>query len=156
VTLTHGKLPKIISAETRESFLHFRENLPALKNAFYAAELVLKFTADQQPNQQLFESLVEFLKFLDSSPPEAILPAGLLKFKLDCLSASGLSVNYPGDYQSQQLYFSPSQGGFSSRQSADSVPVGPWALEILPNLLRSPAYSPLPNIPEHQVAELQN
>ena len=54
ISFTHGKLPKVISVEPVKVFSAMRENLQALKRAFYAQELVLKFTPDEQKNEPLY------------------------------------------------------------------------------------------------------
>jgi DNA repair protein RecO (recombination protein O) len=124
LSFTHGRLPKIISVETVKVFRRMRENLESLKRAFYAQELVLKFTPDGQKNEQLFVLLENFLEFLDAKSEEKFLDLGLLKFKLEILQVLGLGVkSSAGD--NQPIFFSASKGGFSRQSSADNLKVPP-------------------------------
>ena len=66
--------------------------------AFYAVELVLKFTADEQKNEPLFNVLCDFLQFLDEQTSSDILNLGLAKFKIGILEVSGLGMqNHKSD-----------------------------------------------------------
>lgn len=94
LTLTGLKLPKIITAEPVEVFAGLRENLAALKRAFYGVELVLKFTPDEEKNQPLFELLKSFLEYLNTDRTEEELDTGLLKFKTGILSILGFNFSY--------------------------------------------------------------
>ncbi len=94
VLLTGAKLPKIIFVEPILVFSNLRENLEALKRAFYAVELVLKFTPDEEKNPSLFELLEGFLGYLNLKKSEAELDAGLLKFKFGILSVLGFNFSY--------------------------------------------------------------
>jgi len=124
LSFSHGKLPKIISAEPVKVFSGMRENLESLKRAFYAQELILKFTADEQKNEPLFLLLESFLEFLDSGAANKILDIGLLKFKLEILQALGLGVHNEAMAEShQEIFFSPVRGGFNKLASADSLKV---------------------------------
>lgn len=87
-----GNLAKIISSEVRETHGGLRVNLENLKYAFYAQEVVLKFTPDGQKNEELFELLIKFLKFLETHTQN--LDLALAKFKTDFLSVSGLAASY--------------------------------------------------------------
>lgn len=92
VIVTQGNFPKIIGAEPIKVFQAMRENLQAMKMAFYAIELVLKLTADEQKNEALFNLLEAFLEFLDFEKNRQILNLGLVKFKIEILENSGLGV----------------------------------------------------------------
>lgn len=85
-----GHLPQIIAAEPQKVFSGLRQDLEALKGAFYAAELVLKFTPDAQKDEGLFDLLAGFLEFLDSHPSSR--EAGLAKLKIDFLQLEGFSA----------------------------------------------------------------
>jgi len=120
LSFTHGKLPKIISVEPVKVFSRMRENLESLKRAFYAQELVLKFTPDGQKNEPLFYLLEFFLEFLNSKNPEPVLDLALAKFKLEILRVLGLGIkSSAGD--NQPIFFSASKGGFSRQSSADNL-----------------------------------
>lgn len=60
-------LPSLISAKSRKIFPKLRDDLPKTVAAFYATELMLKMTADEQPNEDAFDLLADFLEFLNSS-----------------------------------------------------------------------------------------
>lgn len=94
-----GHLPKIIGAQARETFRHMRQNLELMKHAFYASELVLRFTPDGQKNAELFDLFLDFLFFLNANPAKAGL--ALAKFKAGFLSAAGFSATAHQSLQSQ-------------------------------------------------------
>lgn len=124
LTVASGRLPKIIGAEPVKVFANLRENLPALKRGFYALELVLKFTADEHQNERLFNSLADFLGFLDAGQTEEILSLGLAKFKMEVLESVGLGVRMPKIYEPKdKIFFSADRGGFSQTKSGDALPL---------------------------------
>ncbi|MBX4191854.1 MAG: DNA repair protein RecO [Candidatus Doudnabacteria bacterium] len=63
----HKNLPVVTSAVVERSYKQLRNDLIKLGSAFYAAELILKMTADEQPNQQVFDHMVEFLSELNDT-----------------------------------------------------------------------------------------
>jgi DNA repair protein RecO (recombination protein O) len=144
LTMTLGKLPKIISVEPIKVYQKMRENLESLKRAFYAQELVLKFTPDEQKNEQLFVVLENFLGFLDSETLEKILDLGLLKFKLEILQTLGFGVSN-NDKNGQEAFFSPSRGGFVGELSADCIKVSAAVYGLFLELLAAD-FNNLPNI----------
>jgi len=85
-----GQLPKIIAAEAKQTFTGLRHNLDSLKRAFYASELVLRFTPDGQKDETLFALLLEFLECLDAGAGHADL--ALAKFKAGFLFSAGLAA----------------------------------------------------------------
>ena len=93
-----GLLPKIISAEPKKTFFKLRHNLNLIKYAFYASEVVLKFTPDTQKNEKLFELLLNFLDHLENSGLE--LEFALAKFKAEFLTATGFEVSFHPDLKS--------------------------------------------------------
>ena len=96
--------------------MDLRENLAAVKCAFYASELVLKFTPDEQKNEALFNLLREFFSFLNSGVKQKILDLALAKFKINILQTLGLDISNLSDSR----FFSNSLGGFGNQQSADA------------------------------------
>ncbi len=89
--------PQVIGAEVVQSFAGIRENLQAAKYAFYACELALKFSPDEQKNEPLYFLLRDFFGFLDGcGPNEDLMAPGLAKFKLGLLEAVGLAVPIAG------------------------------------------------------------
>lgn len=94
ISLAGNKMPKVTAAEAVEVFSGLRENLEALKRAFYAAELVLKFTPDEEKNPQLFHLLESFLRALSATLQEKIFDIALAKFKLGILESLGLGFSH--------------------------------------------------------------
>ncbi len=145
VTLAGSGLPKIIGVEIQESFSKLRESFEATKISFFAVELVLKFSPDEQKNEKLFELLVSFLKFLNESK-DNILSLGLAKFKIEFLGSLGLGISFTptpkskfvlhekrqvgllkqGEEKKDLVWgFSNSRGGFlTNDQAVDYQPVG--------------------------------
>ena len=99
VRLTLGKMPKIISAETVKVYHHLRENLQAMKTAFYATELTLKITADEQKNEVLFNLLQDFLQFLNDECQNSL--------RAKSRSANGAKDQTIGSPQGRTLLFNP-------------------------------------------------
>jgi DNA repair protein RecO (recombination protein O) len=93
-SLAGNKMSKVTAAEAVEVFSGLRENLEALKRAFYAAELVLKFTPDEEKNERLFNLLKDFLTFLNKSSDEKLFDLALAKFKLGILETLGLGFSH--------------------------------------------------------------
>ncbi|MBI5530261.1 MAG: DNA repair protein RecO [Candidatus Doudnabacteria bacterium] len=151
-----GGLPKIIGAQPVKVFMNLRENLEALKTAFVAAELILKFAPDEEKNERLFEMLEIFLEFLNSAPTNEQMNLGLAKFKLAILTVSGFSIIAPKTVsESAGLFFSAENGGFVSGFSGR--PVKPSVLQLYLNLKQIS----LKNLPEVSfqpldLAELQH
>ncbi len=125
LTLSSGNLPKIISVEPMEVFLHMRESLSRVKVAYYAMELVLKFTPDVQKNEKLFNMFLEFLRFLDSESTEEKLEIFLARFKIDILATAGLSISAAPYRPAEAVFFSPSMGGFGYHKAQDGIMVSP-------------------------------
>lgn len=129
-----SKLPKIIGAQAEQTFSCLRENLAALKCAFSAVELVLKFLPDEQPHQNIFKLLKIFLNFLDQKNiSEEELETGLVAFKIKFLEGVGLGVVYPEEVLSQTLYFDNQSGGFVTASKL-GVPVPSKVLEAFLSL----------------------
>ena len=56
-----GKMPIITGVRVLEHFKNLRENHKLVNYALFATELVLKSTADEQPNAELFDYFLDFL-----------------------------------------------------------------------------------------------
>lgn len=95
-----GSLPKIISAEVKQTFPGLRQNLDAIKRAFYASELVIKFMPDGQKNETLFNLVLDFFRYLENQPRN--LDLALAKFKTEFLSAAGFAAVYHRDLVKDQ------------------------------------------------------
>jgi DNA repair protein RecO len=140
-TVGNKGLPKVIGAEVKNAFFHIRENLEAAKISFYAIELALKFTPDEEKNESLFSLLEAFFHFLDSNTdhPETVA-MGLAKFKIEFLRSLGLGIQVPpAGAVSNYVGFSNSRGGFFLDAGAvDYVPVQGRTLEQFMELEQLP------------------
>ena len=135
-----GGLPKIIGAEIKNIYPQIRENFEALKISFYALELVIKFTPDEQQHEDLFLLLQDFLQFLnDHATEEVFLSLALLFFKIKFLSALGLGISDRGNSTSASgTTFSNAAGGFLvTESSADALPVSSLAAVLFTQLSQS-------------------
>ena len=84
-----SQLPVLIGAKCIRQFGSLREDLQKIAIGFYAAELMLKMTADEHPNETAFLLLKDFLYNLDK-PTYSAQDFGLLdSFSLDLLDALG-------------------------------------------------------------------
>ncbi len=101
VILSHSKFPKIIAVEPVEVFAPLRDDLEAMKRAFYITELVLKFTPDEQKNEGLFILLREALDFLASKKEQNLLDLALAKFKIGILEVTGFGIHQANDFRSR-------------------------------------------------------
>lgn len=129
------KLPKIIRVEPIQSFSNLRENYSALKVAFLAIELLLKFTADEQKNEKLFNVFIDFINLLDSDLKAEELSIALVKFKIDVLEASGLALDFfPELLFAGEVYFSSARGGFSDINTGGSVLIDKKTLNLFLNI----------------------
>ncbi len=151
-----SKIPKIIGAETADVYLGIRENLLAAKIAFLAAELILKFTAEEQKNEKLFNILRVFFEFLSRNSEPLLLDMALARFKLAVLEASGFGIRVM-PAENSAVYFNSALGGFVA-DAAGSVGVSSGAYKLFLSLLRCRlADLPAPGRPsENSLRELQS
>lgn len=63
----HKNLPTVISANCQVNFLNLKSDLIKMGSGFYAAELLLKMTADEHPNEQAFDLMLDFLGQLNNT-----------------------------------------------------------------------------------------
>ena len=123
---TSSSLGKIIGAEVLQTFANIRENLACMNAAFFALELLIKFTPDEQKNEQLYTLFITFFGFLNSlRNRDNVLDVGLAKFKIQFLKDLGFAIGYPSAaVKAASIGFSNSRGGFVENSvGADSVPV---------------------------------
>lgn len=156
LTVTSSRLPKVIGVEVARSFPRVLEYLPAAKMAFYGLELVLKFTADEEKNEQLFNLFAEYLEFLDDwADNDPQLYIGLVKFKINFLNCLGLSIHAePGSLPPQRAGFSNERGGFLfGEESSLGRPVSVEAYRQFDRLRQTP-FSVLTS--NENAAELQD
>jgi DNA repair protein RecO (recombination protein O) len=65
IDMTGNHLPTLIGVKVKQQFQSLHQDLKKAAIAFYAAELMLKITADEQPNTIAYDLLAEFLQCLD-------------------------------------------------------------------------------------------
>lgn len=132
ISVAGNKLPKIIAAQPEEVFLNLRENLRAVKMAFYAVELLLKFTPDEHKNEALFNLLEQFLSKLNTEKSDDVLNLALAKFKIAILQDSGLGIHYPKNISPREkVSLSPVRGGFvSGEEGASFLPVSKACFQL--------------------------
>jgi DNA repair protein RecO (recombination protein O) len=143
------KLSTLTEFEQQKPFTALAANLSALNSALFAAELISKFTKDNDPHPQLFESFLQFLKDSNDSPRTGSLWLSLLiLFQLSLLSEVGLQpvinrcVNCKTGYREpvagKEVFFSSSANGLvcGDCESAftDKVRLSAAAAKCLTNL----------------------
>ena len=65
-----GSLPIVISATCQKSYKNLHQDLVKMGIAFYASELMMKMTADENPNEQAFNLIKDFLEKVDKEQVE--------------------------------------------------------------------------------------
>lgn len=126
-----GKLSKIIGSEPKEIFSNLRLSMAAIKAAYSAAEITIKFLPDEQPSSGIYRLLKIFLQFLNrENLSESEIEAGLLSFKIKFLELSGFGIKYPKIESVKSLAFDTSRGGFVQEQTALGVPVSKGSLDL--------------------------
>jgi DNA repair protein RecO (recombination protein O) len=63
----HKNLPVVISANCRTNFRNLKDDLIKMGTAIYAAELMLKLTADEHPNKQAYDLMHDFFRQLNNT-----------------------------------------------------------------------------------------
>jgi DNA repair protein RecO (recombination protein O) len=115
--VAEGRTWGIVSqAETVESFRALREDLDKISQAYYLAELVDKFSEENDPSFPLFELAVLTLARLNDSPP-ATTSMAMRFFDLHLLRLTGyqpqlhfcIACNKP--LEAEDSYFHPGEGG---------------------------------------------
>lgn len=61
----HKTLPVVVSAAIKSNFKNLREDLVKMSSGFYAAELMMKMTADEHANQPAYELMLSFFHDLN-------------------------------------------------------------------------------------------
>lgn len=128
-----GNFRNLTSAKCIRLFPGIRSDLVKTALAFYAMELMLKMTADEQSNLYAYEDLVNFLSRLDLSQSlsQAQLRSMLDIFSLKLMRSLGFSMEY-------------AQGSFDIPKSLEA---------ILISVLESEAYE-IFNVSEGVLAQL--
>lgn len=128
LTTTLSNLPKVIGVEVVETLASIRESLQASKVAFYALELLLKFTADEHKNEKLFNLYLDFFRFLNKAAhDENKLLWGLAKFKIDFLQNLGFGINsdIPQGFVGTMAFSNNSGGFLFGQHSLEAKSVNP-------------------------------
>ncbi len=89
IDIVASSLPVLIGAKSVRQFRTLNEDLQKMAIGFYAAELILKMTADEHPNISAFDLLSDFLIDLDRAEDRAADYKLLDKFSLDLLDSLG-------------------------------------------------------------------
>ncbi len=115
ITLARGKsLDTIIGSQTLSPYLAVRNSLERTAYALYFAELVYHFAPEGQPNQSLFELLIETLETLGVAANTEILAR---YFELNLLKDLGYwpelrrCLGCRSELQAVTNYFAPASGG---------------------------------------------
>jgi DNA repair protein RecO (recombination protein O) len=147
VQLARGReLDVLTQAETRAAFRNVREDLARTSQAYYALELVDRFTPDRLEHRAVFHQLRELLEALDGPAPS---PLALHYFTLHVLAALGYRpqlaqcVLCRAEIVPGPNYFSQPLGGVAcvacgpGEPTAQSIPVN--VLKTLRYLQRTPS-----------------
>ncbi len=140
-------LPKVINAEIKKTFPYIRESLQASVTAFYVIELILKSTADELPNESLFDISESFLNFINQyATDEDLILVALVKFQMEFLTNLGFEVLVPAKEPSELgVGFSNSHGGFTTEDAADYNPVSTESFNFY-KILNSTPFTDIQNI----------
>jgi DNA repair protein RecO (recombination protein O) len=147
VQLARGReLDVLTQAETRAAYRNVREDLGRTSQAYYALELVDRFTPDRLEHRAVFHLLRELLETLDGPAPS---PLALHYFALHGLAALGYRpqlaqcVLCRAEIAPGPNYFSQPLGGVAcvacgpGEPTAQSIPVN--VLKVLRYLQRTPS-----------------
>jgi DNA repair protein RecO (recombination protein O) len=89
---TGTSLPLLIGAKPVKTYRSLSEDLQKTIIGFYAAELMLKMTADEHPNPEAFELMTNFLENLDQADYSARYQPLLECFSLELLDCLGFKM----------------------------------------------------------------
>jgi DNA repair protein RecO len=88
-------LPVLISSKTVRNFGRLKTDLAKMAAAFYAAELLIRLTPDEQANAEAYDLLAGFFAALDECGAEETLHYLLLdSFALRLLRVMGFSIEF--------------------------------------------------------------
>lgn len=88
------ELPVLVSAKNLRLFGDLRGDLKKTAFGFFAEELMLKMTADEQKNRGAYGLLVEFLTYVDAAKDTNRLGQAQDSFTLKLLASLGYSIEY--------------------------------------------------------------
>jgi hypothetical protein len=94
-TAGHKSLPALIAAKPLKNFSGLREDLSKSVAAFYAAELMLKMTPDEEPNAEAYGFLLDYLQFLNETDIASLPVFSIVdSFSLRLLRSLGFSIEH--------------------------------------------------------------
>lgn len=145
-------MPTITGVKVMDTYAGIREDSGRITAALSAAELILKATADEQPNPELFDRFAEFLSYCQNASAEDAA-AGAWKFIAAALGMVGFQMQTAScaicrGELSADVLFSFRHGGAlcascAARSAVDSFPVSTEALQFF-----SPSAQAVPLSPE--------
>lgn len=148
---TRGDTHRLDGVDVIKSFHHLREDLGRIARAMYCLELCRELSRDHQPNEALFDALVQYLGLLDEKKAG---PTSLIKFELDALQYTGFMPHFApcalcGKATGDRPRFDPEHGGVVCIECAFRVPQGvPMRPEVVDALARLQAGERKPMPPE--------
>jgi len=137
----NGGLPKVIGAQSVDSFSGIHADPRKVNIWFVVAELLYKSLADEQRNGPLFGLVLEYMEFLNGTAlSDAALATSLVKFKIEFLRMVGLEIHSPAVEDGEAgILFSANRGGFYvGRQSSDAQAVSSQTWRAFNNLQTTP------------------
>lgn len=87
-----GSIPTLISAKPTQLFTSLRQDLKKMAVGFYAAELMMKMTADESPNLPAFELLLSLLNKVDQTEASDVSPDAGDLFALELAGVLGFGA----------------------------------------------------------------
>jgi hypothetical protein len=94
-TAGRNSLPSLISAKPLKIYAGLREDLSKTVAAFYATELMLKMTPDEEPNVEAYDLLMEFFEHLnDAEIGEKPVFNIIDSFSLKLMRSLGFSIEH--------------------------------------------------------------
>jgi DNA repair protein RecO len=94
-TAGRRSLPALISAKSLKNFPKLRDDLSKTVAAFYATELMLKMTADEQPNPEAYDLLYGFFEHLNTADiSQQPIYTVVDSFSLKLLASLGFSIEH--------------------------------------------------------------
>lgn len=92
--ITGSSLPTLIGARPLRQFKSLQQDLKKTAIAFYAAELMLKMTADEHPSSKAYDLLAQFLDCLDRLDYSVRYYPALECFSVKLLEVLGFSIEH--------------------------------------------------------------
>lgn len=133
-----GTTFRLDSVDIEKTFQALRGDLGRISRGLYAVELVRELIRDEQPHEELFDLLVDYLNQLDESRAG---PTSLIAFELSALQFAGFMPRFDvcaicGGGLSDPLKFDPAHGGVICSQCQARSPYGiPVAASLVAGLL---------------------